>query len=880
MNKSSAARVAFLVSRQPALSPLTTVGDAWDVDPDARAVVERALRTCSRATVAHALRLTVAEFAARWDHARRAEAASQAVAAMKEERARLGPTPDPEEEWRKALEKRYRGILDRLSKEPDATVGKRYGLSKSYVQMVRLRLKLPSHAENLRARRRDALARAEAQLGKVPDAELATDGVTEAEVRAMRRKHGILSPAEVVKRAAEEAASAFVGTASDADVSERTGLSRYKVRRQRKLRGVAPFGTSPRCPDYQRIDRDKVRELYEKGLSDAEIAEALGRRSPMTIYQVRRQLGLPSRPRAAVPRRSGMKTTTSTTTNYKAPQAYQLRRRGETWPRIAERLRLGDGDAARDLTETYAKEAGLPWPVIQSTRSSTEPAPRAAPVVVTTRQATPAGVLPSRVPPAATPAAAPAFDGPPDAKLAYELRAKGLAWTEAARGARYTAPSNAIAAARAYAKTANKPWPVVVPVDGADVYRRRAACEKWDSISATYNLDSTTLSKAAMAHAKAHNLPWPPVYAAPAVAAPPAAETATAPTPKPAPASSVTHEVSLAPPASPAVATPAPAVAATPPSTLSPPEPPVKLDSKVPLASLNVLSDAFGLSNRKTKPWLVREIATNYDPRAILTLVGLRRRSDSAIFLIDGHHRHEGLENYCRLNGVDPRTFLVRIDIYDEADIPKDTTPAAWIDKFRETLHTRVPESPANEVQRHWSTSPWRPAYAAHGIEPKFNGTMSFNTVVQARLAADTILARYRAGTSAEDCLATFPAPAKSADVVAAQLGYAGPANLEATIGTLLDWEAQVAKKLTRPKHNYRTVTCLTFALLLAEEPLNRRKDLFGVLAAKSPGIPANGVPLLVFAEMLFYANYKKHESGPTRLYILGQSALGPYKKG
>lgn len=294
-----------------------------------------------------------------------------------------------------------------------------------------------------------------------------------------------------------------------------------------------------------------------------------------------------------------------------------------------------------------------------------------------------------------------------------------------------------------------------------------------------------------------------------------------------------------------------------------------------PLASLEILSDAFGLSNRNTKPLIVKSIATNYNPHAIGTLVGLRRASDKKVFLIDGHHRHEGLHEYCKVNKINPSTFLVNVDIYNESDIPKGMTTAEWIDRLRQDIHTRAPETPANEIQRHWQTSPWRLPMASHGLEPRFSGNFNFNTITQARLAADAIKARIKLGDAPEVALSSFPAPVPTKVRLQAQIAYNGTANLYDTIATIILWEDTVGC-ISRNGANFRTVKFLTFALLVAEDKKNNHlSNPFQGIADYCVTPPGDSVPILMFKELLAYANYKKPRTSPNRVHLLGKSIFG-----
>lgn len=141
------------------------------------------------------------------------------------------------------------------------------------------------------------------------------------------------------------------------------------------------------------------------------------------------------------------------------------------------------------------------------------------------------------------------------------------------------------------------------------------------------------------------------------------------------------------------------------------------------------------------------------------------------------------------------------------------------------------------------------------------------------------IKTRLAAGESPESCLSSFPAAATKQARIDAQISYRGPADLAATLATILEWEAVVGS-LSKNGSNYRTVKCMTFALLVAEDPKNRGKTkLFDSLATYTPGAPDDTVPLFMFTDLLFYANYKKHTNGTNLVYLLGKSAFGTRRK-
>ena len=66
-----------------------------------------------------------------------------------------------------------------------------------------------------------------------------------------------------------------LGQESDNALAKEFKVSPKTVRRMREALDVPPFTLSPRCDEYLKINRDKIVELYNDGLSDREIAAHL-----------------------------------------------------------------------------------------------------------------------------------------------------------------------------------------------------------------------------------------------------------------------------------------------------------------------------------------------------------------------------------------------------------------------------------------------------------------------------------------------------------------------------------------------------------------------------------------------------------------------------
>lgn len=303
----------------------------------------------------------------------------------------------------------------------------------------------------------------------------------------------------------------------------------------------------------------------------------------------------------------------------------------------------------------------------------------------------------------------------------------------------------------------------------------------------------------------------------------------------------------------------------------------MQIGINLPLSQIQVLSNAYGLTNRTTKAALVKRIARNYDQKLIGVLTAIRRKADGKMFLIDGHHRSEGVHTYCATNNVDPSKFTVRVDLYEETDIPTGTTPTEFIDSIRKGVHDRVSETTSHEIQRHWTTSPWKAGFDAIAQEPRFAGpVMNVKTIVQARLIADQILARQAAGNTPQDCLDPFPVTPKTSVVLQSIQDYNRGSAIR-TMNAISNWEAEVGYLSSPQKGNFRTLPSLVFAILVDEDAKNiRNPNIYtniGLYMAAAPNGHQSAITSM--AEYLHFANFKKSANSTKRVSLLGRDKYG-----
>ena len=207
-------------------------------------------------------------------------------------RKSVGKDPDARKAW---LEDKYPGMLEMLGVEFDDTVGSKYGLSRERIRQFRGYLGLGSNMERKQQVDEEVFAHL---AGTMPDGTVAKMfGVNPARVRKVREGLGL--PAVPVgdpdKRAALESIRDDLGKVSDHKLAARVGIASQAVQIFRNKLGIPPAVLSPRCKDFEKIDREEVRRLILEGNSDAEVARILGRSSAVIGNIRTKELHLPKR---------------------------------------------------------------------------------------------------------------------------------------------------------------------------------------------------------------------------------------------------------------------------------------------------------------------------------------------------------------------------------------------------------------------------------------------------------------------------------------------------------------------------------------------------------------------------------------------------------
>ena len=178
----------------------------------------------------------------------------------------------------------YPGLYEKLGKFPNTQIAAEFGLSRERVRQLREELGVPKFEAELPSE-------VESLLGKVPDRELVRKfGVSLYLVSATRKAKNIKAfgdDRDYYEKLLGDP-SAKVGVISDPKVAKNLGITTNQVLEYRKRHGIPPAVLSPKCKDFKPLDRDLIAKLFKEGLSDEEIAEALGA-SKGTVQLIRSQ---------------------------------------------------------------------------------------------------------------------------------------------------------------------------------------------------------------------------------------------------------------------------------------------------------------------------------------------------------------------------------------------------------------------------------------------------------------------------------------------------------------------------------------------------------------------------------------------------------------
>lgn len=178
----------------------------------------------------------------------------------------------------------------------------------------------------------------------------------------------------------------------------------------------------------------------------------------------------------------------------------------------------------------------------------------------------------------------------------------------------------------------------------------------------------------------------------------------------------------------------------------------VPVRRRMPVADLQPMTNLEGRCNRMTRAKILDAVLKEgWNPRgatpALLVYV-----IDGKHFVIDGHHRREGILALCARDGLDPRLFVVDVLVYDDTFLRPGETRADLIDALRHEVHNRVPETYLDRLQTTIHASPVYAAMVRFGVNPEFNNkttVLNVKTILAVIHVVQQILDRR--GSHAED---------------------------------------------------------------------------------------------------------------------------------
>lgn len=180
---------------------------------------------------------------------------------------------------------RYPGIKARLGVDTDTRIASHYGLSRERVRQFRARYGIQAVGN---IERPPLPPDAIAMLGRIPDVHIGEFFDTPTRVVRHARRDANLPAAssEHYYESVINLAKDKVGKVSDRVLSKELNVAVAQIVAYRTRHGIPPARLSPRCADFQPVNRDEVYRLYHEGKTDVEIAKALGA-ARGTIIQIR-----------------------------------------------------------------------------------------------------------------------------------------------------------------------------------------------------------------------------------------------------------------------------------------------------------------------------------------------------------------------------------------------------------------------------------------------------------------------------------------------------------------------------------------------------------------------------------------------------------------
>lgn len=182
------------------------------------------------------------------------------------------------------VDARHPGMVAMMKTAGNHEVAAYFGLTRQRVFQIRHRLGIPAVSSSA-----PLLPTQAEQLGTRPDDYLALLwGLSPGRVRDGRLLRNIPSYASTLQfdQATLEPVLHLIGKISDPKVAAMVGVTAHQVQRFRQMHGIETQVISPRHKLFKPIDRERIRQMFDEGAGDEQIAAAV-RATPATVMQIR-----------------------------------------------------------------------------------------------------------------------------------------------------------------------------------------------------------------------------------------------------------------------------------------------------------------------------------------------------------------------------------------------------------------------------------------------------------------------------------------------------------------------------------------------------------------------------------------------------------------
>jgi hypothetical protein len=173
-------------------------------------------------------------------------------------------------------------LVGRLGTTTDAILSEEYGLSRERIRQLRVKNGIKRFGFDSSVLPEEAIS----ELGTDTDIAIAKKYGFKAEFVGRERRERGIEKYERYKKALAPFID-LLGTVPDSEIASVSGAPWSAVRAERVKRKIDPHSHNGRA----KLDAEKIHQMWCGGLSDKEIAAAVGSKHPGSIAQVRRRNG-------------------------------------------------------------------------------------------------------------------------------------------------------------------------------------------------------------------------------------------------------------------------------------------------------------------------------------------------------------------------------------------------------------------------------------------------------------------------------------------------------------------------------------------------------------------------------------------------------------